>query len=205
MARNGNQTRENIMNAAQALILQQGFSATSVDSVIEGAGITKGTFFYHFKAKSELASALVARYARLDAEHLDGDLARAEGLSRDPLQQILILVGLFREEMAGLTEPFPGCLYASFCYEAGLFDDETLGHITGAFAYWRERLEPKFTAIIDAHPPRYPVSADELTDMLLGIFEGAFILSQTWKDPAIIMQQLGHYRNYIELLFSANA
>jgi len=201
MPRDGRATRENIMDAAQELVLVQGFSATSVDAVIARAGITKGTFFYHFKTKGDLALALVGRYAHLDRTHLDGALARAEELSRDPLQQILILVGLFKEEMAALTEPFPGCLYASFCYEAGLFDESTLGEISGAFAYWRDRLRPKFEAILKAHTPRHPVTANELSDMLLGIFEGAFILSKTWNDPAIAVQQLGHYRNYIELLF----
>lgn len=202
MPRDGRATRETIMNAAQDLVLAQGFSATSVDSVIERAGITKGTFFYHFKTKADLALALVDRYATWDRDHLDADLARAEELSREPLQQILILIGLFKEEMAGLTEPFPGCLFASFCYEAGLFDDATLGEISGAFAHWRNRLRPKFEAIIEAHPPCRETSADELADMLLGVFEGAFILSKTWNDPAIAVQQLAQYRNYIELLFA---
>lgn len=202
MPKDGSSTRENIMEAAQALVLQQGFSATSVDSVIAQAGITKGTFFYHFKSKSDLALAMVNRYAALDAAHLDADLARAEELSRDPLQQVLILVGLFKEELDGLTEAFPGCLYASFCYEGGLFDEETLNRINSAFGYWRERLRPKFEAIIATHPPRFAVTPDELTDMLLGVFEGAFILTKVWPDPAIAVQQLGHYRNYIELLFA---
>lgn len=205
MPRDGSATRENIMNVAQALVLDQGFAATSVDNVIAGAGITKGTFFYHFKSKADLAQALVDRYAHEDASHMDADLARAETLSRDPLQQVLILVGLFKEEMAGLTEPFPGCLYASFCYESGLFTDRTMGSVLDAFHHWRNKLRPKFEAIIDTHPPRYPVTADELTDMLLGIFEGAFILSKTYNDPAIAVQQLGHYRNYIELLFAPEA
>ena len=202
MAKKGETTREGIMDAAEGLVLNQGFSATSVDAVIAAAGITKGTFFYHFKAKADLADALLARYAMRDAGHLDGNLARAEQLSRDPLQQILILVGLFIEELEGLTEPFPGCLYASYCYEAGLFEEDTVGRIEGALDYWRIKMRPKFEAAMAAHPPRFAVRADELTDMLLGLFEGAFILSRTYKDPGLVAAQLRHYRNYIELLFA---
>jgi TetR/AcrR family transcriptional repressor of nem operon len=126
MPRDGTATRTAIMDSAEALILEHGFAATSVDRVIEGAGITKGAFFYHFKTKAELAHALVERYAALDSGHLERNLERAEQLSRDPLQQVLLFVGLFKEAAAELSEPYPGCLFASYCYEAQLFDAATL-------------------------------------------------------------------------------
>ena len=85
------------MNAAQAQILETGYSAASVDAVIARAGITKGAFFYHFKSKAELALALVRRDADHDADLLQGNLDRAESLSRDPLQQLLVLVALYEE------------------------------------------------------------------------------------------------------------
>jgi TetR/AcrR family transcriptional repressor of nem operon len=53
VARNGARTRTAIMDAAQGLILQQGFAATSIDEIIERTGVTKGAFFYHFKSKSD--------------------------------------------------------------------------------------------------------------------------------------------------------
>lgn len=190
------------MDASEGLILDQGFAATSVDRVVERAGVTKGTFFYHFKTKADLAYALVERYATMDSEHLEGNLSRAEGLSHDPLQQLLILIGLFKEEVAGLAEPFPGCLYASYCYEAQLFDDRTLEIISGSLLNWRAKIGAKLEQIMELHTPRFPVSTDALADMALVVFEGAFILSKTLKEPGLIAAQLEHYRNYLELLFS---
>ena len=55
MARDGTMTRTKIMDAAERLILEQGFGGTSIDRVIEGAGVTKGTFFYNFRTKTDLA------------------------------------------------------------------------------------------------------------------------------------------------------
>lgn len=202
MPRNGAATRTAIMDAAEGLILKQGFAATSVDDVVAEAGITKGAFFYHFKSKAALAQALVARYAELDAAHLERNLARAETLSRDPLQQVLIFVGLFKEEAAGLTEPYPGCLFASYCYEAQLFDEHTHETIRAAMRRWTERLGGKLAAVIERHPPRLPVAAESLADMMIVLFEGALILSKTSKEPRTVAEQLGHYRNYLELLFA---
>src|SRR3546814_17437692 len=55
MSRNGAATRQAIMDAAQALILESGFSATSVDAVIARAGLTKGAFFKHSTTRPDLA------------------------------------------------------------------------------------------------------------------------------------------------------
>jgi TetR/AcrR family transcriptional regulator, transcriptional repressor for nem operon len=201
MPKDGTITRTTIMDSAEELILGQGFTATSVDKVIEKAGVTKGAFFYHFNTKADLAFALVDRYAALDHEHLETDMKRAEELSRDPLQQMLIFTGLLKEEMACLTEPFPGCLYASYCHEAQLFDDTTHKVIENMIIEWRERLNGKFTAIAELYQPKIDISLSSLADMALVIFEGSFILSKTLSDPAITAEQLGHYRNYIELMF----
>ncbi|MBT7954402.1 MAG: TetR/AcrR family transcriptional regulator [Rhodospirillaceae bacterium] len=201
MPRDGAITRTSIMDSAQQLILNQGFSATSVDSVIEKTGITKGAFYYHFDTKAELALALVERYAAVDHEHLEMNMKQAEELSRDPLQQMLIFAGLLKAEMEGLIEPFPGCLYASYCYEAQLFTDDTHRIIEDMMLEWRQRLSAKFSAIIKLYPPKLEVTPESLADMILVIYEGVFIMSKTLKEPAMTAVQLGQYRNYIELMF----
>jgi TetR/AcrR family transcriptional repressor of nem operon len=205
VARNGGRTRTAIMDAAQELILQQGFAATSIDQIIERTGVTKGGFFYHFTSKSDLAHALVERYAAVDAEHLERTLDRAERLGRDPLQQVLIFAGLLQEEAGELTEPFAGCLYASYCYEAQLFDEHTFGVVRSGVQHWRERFRGKLQAVIDQRRPRLPATAQELSGMILAIFEGSFVLSRILAEPQYIAEQLGHYRNYLELLFAPAA
>ncbi len=202
MARDGTTTRNAILDAAEALILERGFAASSIDDMVGRAHTTKGSFFYHFDSKAALAHALVERFARLDQAQLDSKMARAEALARDPAQQLLIFVGLFREEFAALTEPFPGCLFASYVYEAQLFDDEVHRIIDDNMRVWRRRLAAKISEAKAAHPPRLEIDAESLADMLTVVFEGAFILSKTLKEPAVAADQLTHYRNYLELLFS---
>lgn len=190
------------MDAAQGLILETGFSAATVDAVIGRAGITKGAFFYHFKSKAELALALVKRDADADAAHLQSVLDRAEALSRDPLQQLLICIGLYEEETAKLTAPYPGCLYASFIYESQLFDDATMTVVREVFSHWTQRITLKLEAAMRLYPPRLPVDLRTLAEMSLALAEGAFILSKVQRDAGAMAAQWRHYRNYLELLFS---
>ncbi|MGB0748970.1 MAG: TetR/AcrR family transcriptional regulator [Magnetospiraceae bacterium] len=201
MPRSGAKTREKILDSAQALILSRGFGAATVDRVIESAGITKGAFFYHFKSKADLALALMERYASMDEQLLFDMLAKAERLSRDPLQQILILIGLFTEFLEGLDGPVPGCLIASFAYQRLEFDDRVNDRMKKSFLIYRETIGAKFAAAMKAVPPRIPVSPEDMADAFLSCFEGGFVMSMVLGEPRQATLQLTHYRNYIEVLF----
>lgn len=202
MPRDGTRTRNALMDAAEALILDQGFSATSIDRLIERAGVTKGTFFHHFPSKGDLARALVDRYAAADLALFQANRARAEALSRDPLQRVLLLVGLYREMMAGLDDPYPGCLFASYLYEASLFDDDVMGVIVETYQTWRREFGAMIEAAMAEYPPRLPADPAALADMFTTIIEGAFIMSKTLDEAKLVAVQLGQYRDYLELLFA---
>lgn len=202
MPRDGAPTRARIMEAALELILETGFSAASVERIIQRAGITKGTFFYHFPSKQDLAEALVREWAAQDIRYLEENLARAGKLARDPVQQLLVFVGLFEELFELPADEQPGCLYASFCYEAELFDADIANMIREAFNAWRAQLAPLFAAAIKAHPPRVEVKEEELVDLLGVIFEGGFVMSRIYGDARMTAAHLRHYRNYLELLFT---
>lgn len=203
MASRGETTRTTIMDSAEALILDQGFAATSIDGIIGRAGITKGAFFYHFANKAALAHALVERWSRLDIGHLEEKMAAAEAGSDDSREQLLAFVDAFIAEARTLTEPYPGCLFASYCAEAGLFDTDTLEVIEATYLHWRQRLGRKLDEVAVRYPPTVKVSTHSLADLLTVTFEGAFIVSKTLREPAAVADQLGHYRNYLVLLFGA--
>jgi len=203
MPRGGEATKTRILDAAEALIMGHGLAGTSIDKVIEKAAITKGAFFYHFKTKADLARSLVERYAQRDEHHLQEQLKRAEKLSRDPLQQVLIFIGLFQEEAEQLTEPGAGCLIASYVYQFEELDQDIREISAQALLRWRQQLGQKFAEVLAHYPARLPVKAEELADAFVSAIEGAFVMLRVLQEPQQLSQQLAHYRNYIELLFSA--
>lgn len=201
MRKDGMATRGRILDAAQNLILDRGYVGMTVDHVLDEVGITKGAFFHHFKTKDDLAKALLRRFADKDAQVYAETRERAEKLSDDPLEQVLIFVRLFEEMFEGLTEPYPGCLFASYIYELQQFDEETRTLIRDSFMKWRELLKEKFEVIARKYPPRLQVDAASLADVFTVVLEGAFISSKALDEPQVIGEQLRHFRNYVELLF----
>lgn len=201
MPRDGRKTRERILDAAQRVVLERGFAATSIDQIQEAAAISRGTFFYHFPTKDELARALIRRYAAMDREITDSLMERAERLATEPLQQALIFIALHEElfEETGVGEA--GCLFASYSYEAGLFDEETNGLILDSIAHFRSVLGTKLEQAIERH--ELDVDPYLLADMAYAAVQGAFILSRTLRDPDVMVKHTRQFRGFIEALFAA--
>ena len=205
MARDGEKTRTDIMDAAEALILDRGFAGTTVNSVIDRAGVTKGAFFHHFDTKSELAHALVERYAKMERELTGELLAEAASRTDDPARRLVLFVRLFEERMDELIDPYPGCLFASYCHERGLFDEHTLAVVEHGFELWREVIGDQVREAFDAHHPAADVDPDDLADQMMAIFEGAYILSKTLEEPKLVARQLRVFRQLLQLLLGVEA
>src|SRR6201989_2989433 len=61
--------KQRLTDAAMDLMWQNRYSAASVDAICERAGAKKGSFYYFFKSKSELAAAaLEADWNKKSAE-----------------------------------------------------------------------------------------------------------------------------------------
>jgi AcrR family transcriptional regulator len=59
-----NDTKERILDAAERLFAEQGYSATSLRSIIAGAGVNLAAVHYHFHSKETLLESVVRRRAQ---------------------------------------------------------------------------------------------------------------------------------------------
>jgi TetR/AcrR family transcriptional regulator, transcriptional repressor for nem operon len=201
MPRDGTATRERILDAAQRIVLERGFAATSVDAVLAQAPATKGAFFHHFPSKDELGRALLERYAAADERLLDDFMAAAEAESDDPAEQLVAFVRHYEQAADELAPTQPGCLFVSFIYESQLARDGDDDLIATSIRHWRTRLLDKLEAAARAHPPAVAVDLPSLADQVFTTFEGGYILARAMHDPNHLRAQLTHLRHYLELLF----
>lgn len=54
-----NRKKQNIIDAAYALFIQKGYAATSIQDILDEAGISKGTFYNYFTSKTECLIAIM--------------------------------------------------------------------------------------------------------------------------------------------------
>lgn len=199
--RKGERTRERILDIAYDAIVQKGFAATSIEELVEAAGITKSGFFYHFRDKNDLARQLFERFLAEDEQILDSLTARARTLSDDPLHSFLIFLQLYAELMDDMPDLHPGCLVASVTYQAQLFDREVRAMNAQSIRAMRARFRAWLDEIAAVYPPRAPVDLDALADQLGAVVEGAIILSKALADRGLMGRQTRLFRDQIKLLF----
>jgi TetR/AcrR family transcriptional regulator, transcriptional repressor for nem operon len=203
--RDGQATRQRLLDEAEYLVIEQGFAATSVDQVIAAANSSKGAFFNHFPTKQALAAALIQRYAEADVAHLFAGLAAAQAASDDPAEQLIHFLRDFEEQGDALLEAQSNCLYVSMLAERQLVADGTVAPIVSAIETWREQLAAKVRAAQVDRPGAAVVDAGDLADHIFATFEGAFVLCRSTGDPSHMRRQLRVIRLLVEALFGTPA
>lgn len=198
----GAETRERILELAEAGVLEKGFAATSIDELISAAGITKSGFFYHFRDKSDLAVALMHRYLEQEDRILTDLFARADELNEDPLHGFLVALRLIAEMMADLPSTHPGCMVASVCYQEQLFNKEVRELNVSGVLGWRRRMRERLELIAERYPPRIEVDLDNLADMAFALIEGGIIISKVLRDRQALPQQIMQYRDFVRSIFA---
>jgi TetR/AcrR family transcriptional repressor of nem operon len=61
-------SKTKLLDAALHVIRAKGYSATTLDDICMKAGVTKGSFFHHFKSKDELALSATAHWEAMTEE-----------------------------------------------------------------------------------------------------------------------------------------
>jgi AcrR family transcriptional regulator len=81
----GQATRDQLVAEATRLFAERGFDATSIEAVLEAAGVSRGSLYHHFKSKEALFEAVLdAAEARIG----EATLLAAMGAGDDPVASL---------------------------------------------------------------------------------------------------------------------
>ncbi len=59
ISKNKEERRQELIDAAERLFLENGYTGTSVNDIVRTTGVAQGTFYYHFKSKEDILEAIV--------------------------------------------------------------------------------------------------------------------------------------------------
>ena len=202
MPRDGSGTKQRILDTAERLVIENGFAGTSVDEVIAVSGTSKGSFFHHFSSKTELARALVERYAAADIAHLHEALHAVAGITDDPAHQVIEFVRFFEDGADELMAAQSSCLYVSILTERQLAQAGTTEEIARSVLAWRAELSSMIGRALARGGRGAPIDAEALADHVFVTFEGAFLLARSTGEPAHMRAQLTVLRQLLSALLA---
>lgn len=83
----GEQSKEHLIECAAQLFLQNGYNSTGINDILSKAGVSKGSFYFYFASKKELAMEVADYYSRIKISEV---LKVAEGRTWEDFVEELI-------------------------------------------------------------------------------------------------------------------
>ncbi|WP_438863852.1 TetR/AcrR family transcriptional regulator [Neptunicella sp.] len=190
-------SRLTLLKVALQVFREKGHAATTVDEICARAGVTKGSFFHHFKNKQTLVLSAVEYWNEFTGElFANADYHQAA----DPVDRLLGYVDLRMAIIQGHVAEFT-CLLGTLVQETyhthpavrEACDKGMAAHIAELTLDVREA---KRLYASDA-----PWSAESVGYFIQSVLQGAFIFAKAKQDTQVVVESLQHLRRYLQSLF----
>ena len=171
-------TADRIVDCADDLFYRQGFEATSFADIAAAVGISRGNFYYHYKAKDDLLEAVIARrMANTTAMLRDWEIA-GEG----PAERIRSFIDILIRNRDKIEQY--GCPVGSLSTELAKLNHTAQDEAARIFTLFRVWLRRQFEKLGRAS------DADALAMHLLVRSQGVATLSAAYRDPAFVEREV---------------
>lgn len=188
-------SKTKLLDAAVGVVRTKGYAATRVEDICGAAGVTKGSFFHHFKTKDELAIAAAGRWSEVTGRLFAEASYHAKA---DPLDRVLAYID-FRKALIQGAPPAFTCFVGTTVQEVHETHPELRDACGASMIQHAATLEPDIAAAMAEHG----VAGDphSLALHTQAVLQGAFILAKATQDPGVAIASVDHLRRYVELLF----
>ncbi|WDE03221.1 TetR/AcrR family transcriptional regulator [Thalassomonas viridans] len=171
-------TREHIVEAADNLFYQQGFEHTSFAHIAKAVNISRGNFYYHFKSKDEILSAVIQHRLTNTREMLE-QWQREGGT---PAGRIRCFINILITNLDKIKRY--GCPVGSLTTELSKLSHTGQGEANQLFSLFRTWLRRQFEQL------GHRADADELAMHLLARSQGVATLASAFNDETFIKQEV---------------
>jgi len=128
-------TRASLVRAGVESVLERGWTASGVETVLRSIGVPKGSFYYYFASKDEFGYAILDSYQQFFLKRLDRCFGPMQSLA-EQMKQFLA------ESIEGMRRYRwrRGCLVGALGQELGALHDGFRERLDRSLAEWEDRL-----------------------------------------------------------------
>jgi TetR/AcrR family transcriptional regulator, transcriptional repressor for nem operon len=187
--------KERLMEAVLDLIWTGSYGSTTIDQICERAGVKKGSFYYFFDSKADLALVALEREWTRRRPELDSIFSPTVP-PLDRLKQYWEHVCSFQAEIKGKCGCVLGCALFTLGSEVSTQEDKLQKKIQEVLEYKRRYLE---SAIRDAHAAGLIQAPDAAAKArtLFTYHEGLLTQARIWNDLNVLNEG---FRGTFEML-----
>lgn len=188
--------KRKLLDAALHVIRARGYAGSSVDDICREAGVTKGSFFHHFKGKDDLAIAATEHWTGLT-----GNLFEEAPFHRhaDPRDRVLAYIdfraGLIQGDLPDFT-----CLLGTMVQETFSTHPDIRDACNRAILFHARTVEADLAEAKRLHAPKAKWVPLDVALFAQAVIQGAFILAKAQHDAAAARRTLAHLHEYVASL-----
>ena len=177
----GELSKKKIIEAAGDLFWKNGYTKTGINEILKATGLPKGSFYFYFKKKSEVAEAVLQYYGSRITE-----LLRVVAADSDSWGSFCdSFLRAFQEELA--DKRYYGCPLAVVGTEIAFQEKELAKHYNLAMGEIQKIFEQVLRK--DGIAKRAgEVELEELAALCLAVYEGNLVLYRLSKDQGLLLR-----------------
>lgn len=188
--------KQKIINAAQQLMVGQGYTATTVDEIVACAGVAKGSFYHAFASKETLALVALEDYFKRGMGVIGGGNYRHEP---DAVRRLYGFMDYVQEIGGELWQH--GCLLGSITLELADSYPKLIDKVDALFQEMEARIASLFQPALEAKGIKNP-TGEALGRHMLVVIEGAIIMAKSHRNTGYLNEALNHFRAYVDAIMS---
>jgi AcrR family transcriptional regulator len=178
--------RERLIAAARETIYRQGIEKTTLADIAAAAGVPLGNVYYYFKTKQDIVEAVVESHL-VEARQM---LTALEDAYDSPRDRLKALFGALTQQADQIARY--GCPHGTLCLELDKRADaqDLAARLMREPVDWAQR---QFAAL--GCP-----DADALAIEVIARYQGAALLSSTFRDPALMTREAARVAAWLDTL-----
>ena len=191
------ESKSALLDAALSVFRTKGYTATRVEDICEAAGLTKGSFFHHFKSKDDLALSAIAHWEAMT----EGRFAAAPyHKPTDPLDR---LIGYLKFRGSILTGELPDytCLLGTLVQETYSTHPDIRAACDRGLSRHIAALARDLEAAKKLYAPKARWSAESVGYFIQSVLQGSFVFAKARQNPEVVRENLDHLQRYLQYLF----
>lgn len=179
MGTKGEKTRQKILHDAAGLFCTKGFGATSINDLLEATGVSKGSLYFHFPGKDDLALEYLRQASERFLVFIDEGL---EGQSAAEKLDHFLWQALAYHRGRGFVG---GCLFGNTALETSDTSPAFAELTAEVFVQWKQKLATIIEQAQDHGAIHRGRLAEELAEFVIAVLEGGIMQSRLYKseDP----------------------
>ena len=187
-------TKDRIVAVALDLFHENGINATSVDDILEASATGKSQFYYYFKSKEGLISAVLEtffKFIKSDAAPIDHEINSWEDLE-EFLNFFVTMNKRFNKPRA--------CPLGFIGAELNPSQTELSLQVNEIFDYMKFALKKFFDKAKKDGDLKKNTDTDSLADFCLAILQGGLMTSKIRKDNKPLKASIKHALKYLKAI-----